>query len=121
MARRRRCYIPLKQRLAAALACLLPEQLRNDMRRLRVPAEEVLKRYTFDHIHLHSLGGADLWWNLDPRRRGEELNLKNSLDTSRVAKVRRLAAEHEDFRRRVLVVRKTKKQKRYRWPKRKMR
>jgi hypothetical protein len=87
----------------------------------RVPALEIISLYTMDHLHLHSLGGPDLWWNLDPRRRGPELNLKNARDTTIAGKVKRLAPEHEDFRRRVLGVRKVKKAKKYQWPKRKMR
>jgi hypothetical protein len=121
MIRRRREYIPLEQRLAAALACLLPQQQRDAFRRDKVPAQTVIRCFTPDHIHLHSLGGPDLWWNIDWRLRGPELNLKNAMDTSIAAKVRRLQPEFEDFRRRVLGVKKTKKPKRYRWPKRKLR
>lgn len=121
MARRARDYIPLTEKLAAALACLLPQEVRDRLRADRVPAAQVISMFTPDHIHLHSLGGSDAWWNIDWRRRGAELNLKDRMDTTRSARAKRLSTEHEDFRRRVLGIRKIKKAKRYQWPKRKMR
>lgn len=111
MTTRKRSYIPLQERLAATLACLLPSWKRDIFRHGRLPAKDVISIFTFDHIHLHSLNGSDKWWNLDPRERGTELKKKDSLDTTIAAKTKRLAADHEDFRRRVLVVRKRKKRK----------
>jgi hypothetical protein len=118
---RRREYIPYEQRLAAALACLLPAELRDRLRRDRIPASEVIKLFTYDHIALHALNGSDLWHNLDPRQRGPDLDRKDAIDTGIAARVKRLAAQHDDFRRRVLAVRKVKRKVTSRWPKRKLR
>jgi hypothetical protein len=120
MARRMRDYIPLTERLAAALACLIPPIRRDELRRERATAKYIISLFTYDHIHLHSLGGSDHWYNLDPRLRGPALKAKDSADTTRVAKVRRLEAEFQDFRRRVLGVHKKRKAA-PRWPKRKIR
>ncbi len=98
---RKRAYIPLTERLAAALACLLPDDVRNDLRRRRKRALAVITLFDMDHIVLHSQGGLDLWWNLDPKLR-EEHRTKSRRDTSIVAKSKRLAKEHEEFRLRIL-------------------
>lgn len=114
MARRKRKYIPYNQRLAAALACLIPQMRRDELRHDHATAKYVISLFTFDHLHLHSLNGSDKWWNLDPKIRGPELNLKNASDTTLAAKVKRLKDDHEDFRKRVLRPVKRRKAKRVR-------
>lgn len=119
MARRKRDYIPYSERLAAALACLLHPEDRNVYRAGMVNADHIIGLFTFDHIHLHALDGADAWWNLDPKLRGPHRE-KSRKDTGIVAKVRRLSAEHDDFRKRVLRPDKRKRKTVSKWPKRKL-
>jgi len=124
MARRRREYIPCEQRLAAALAWLLPAKDRDLARREHWRAQDVIRMFSFDHLGLHALGpqlGSDRWWNLDPKQHGPDLDRKDAIDTGIAARVKRLAAQHEDFRRRVLAIRKVKRKVRSRWPKRNLR
>ena len=87
---RTRKAIPLEQQLAAALACLLPQDQRDALRAAKVPAKTVIRLFSPDHIHLHSLGGSDRWWNLDPKQRPAHAD-KSRQDTSIAAKVKRLA------------------------------
>ncbi len=98
---RKRAYIPLTERLAAALACLLTIDQRDDLRRRKVPAKMVLQFFEWDHLHLHAQGGSDAWHNLDPRQVAQH-RTKSRRDTSIVAKSKRLAKEHEEFRLRIL-------------------
>lgn len=77
---------------AAALACLLPQAKRDELRAAKVPAQTVIRLFSPDHIHLHSLGGSDQWWNLDPRLRPAHAE-KSKRDTSIAAKVKRLLGE----------------------------
>lgn len=113
---RKRKYIPLPEKLAATLAMLLTQAERDALRAAKVPAKGVISLFTFDHGILHALAGADKWWNLTPKRRGRELKAKDGRDTSIVAKVKRVSAEHEDFRRRVLAPVKRPREKRSRFP-----
>lgn len=115
----RRDYIPYSERLAAALVCLLPQEDRDVYRAGKVSADHIIGLFTFDHIHLHALKGADVWWNLDPLLRGPHRE-KSRKDTTIVAKVKRLSTEHEDFRKRVLSPVKTKRKTVSKWPKRKL-
>lgn len=85
----KRHYIPFPDRLAAALACLLPQGQRDQLRADRVPAEQVIALFEQDHIELHALGGSDAWWNLHPTLK-QEHRTKSARDTSIVAKVKRL-------------------------------
>jgi hypothetical protein len=52
MARSR--YIPYPELLAAALAQILPEAMRNDLRRRKVSAEEVIGQFNRHHIRKHA-------------------------------------------------------------------
>src|SRR5262245_732351 len=86
---RRRDYIPLTERYAAALACLLPQALRDLYREKRVPASVIISQFEVDHVVLHALDGADHWWNLDLILKPDHRE-KSRKDTGKVAKVRRL-------------------------------
>lgn len=114
MSNRKRDYIPLPEKLAATLACFLPQDQRDDLRSRKVPASEVLSLFHFDHIVLHAFDGSDLWWNLDPKLVKSHRE-KSKRDTSIVAKAKRLNRKWanpkkvEDFF----------KRKKY-WPKKKM-
>jgi hypothetical protein len=122
MSRRPRKYIPMQQKLAAALACLLPIKVRARMRNDRMSAAAVIRCFTFDHISLHAWGGSgvDKWDNLDPWLRGPELKAKDRTDTARAAKARRIDDKWRDFTRALASGRKPRR-KPSRWPKRRMR
>lgn len=107
---RKRNYIPPPEKLAATLACLLPQEIRDDLRGRKVPASEVLSLFHFDHIVLHALGGSDLWWNLDPKM-VEIHREKSKRDTSIVAKTKRIDKKWSD------IVPETKRKQ---WPKQKI-
>jgi hypothetical protein len=89
---RKRKYISLSQKLAAALACLLPQKLRDEVRTKKIPAAEVIGMFEWDHVHLHSLGGSSDWDNLDPKLKADHRE-KSRSDTSIAAKVKRLQAK----------------------------
>jgi hypothetical protein len=88
---RARKHIRLGTKLAAALACLLPQDQRDDLRRRQVHEDEVLALFEFDHLGLHALMGSDEWWNLDPKLERPHRE-KSGRDTSIVAKVNRIRA-----------------------------
>ena len=90
---RQRKYIPMAERLAAALAEQLPQDLRDELRASKVPAWAVLRLFTPDHNILHAHDGPDKWWNLTMRRRGPELKAKDKADTKIAAKDKRLRGE----------------------------
>jgi hypothetical protein len=90
----KRHHIPLKTKLAAALACLLPQADRDYYRRRNVPADEILRLFEWDHVSLHCFGGSDLWWNLDPKSKAAHRE-KSRRDTGIAAKVRRLSAREQ--------------------------
>jgi hypothetical protein len=117
MARRRRKHISATERLAAALACLLPADIRDMFREAEISAKSVINQFTFDHVKLHAWGGSDKWWNLDPRRRGPALEAKDAADTSRAAKARRIDEKWRPFTRAMAAGRKPPKRK-SRWPSR---
>lgn len=124
--KRERKYLRLRDRLAAALSMLLPQEQRDDLRARKVPAKVVIALFDQDHVILHALGGADKWWNLTPMLRPPH-RLKSRQDTSIVAKVDRLSQDAVEFRRRVLArpcgAKRPKSGKWHNrpWPKRKMR
>jgi hypothetical protein len=89
---RKRKYIPLTERLAAALACLLPQAQRDDLRARKVPAKAVIGLFDQDHIVLHAFDGSDRWHNLDPKIRAPH-RIKSAGDTAIVAKVKRIRGE----------------------------
>jgi hypothetical protein len=92
MSRRKRKAIPLSERLASALACLLPQAQRDELRAAKVPAQQVIRLFSPDHIVLHCMDGEDRWFNLTPRLRAEHAE-KSRRDTAIAAKVKRLQAK----------------------------
>ena len=96
--KKRRKYIPLKHKLAAALACLLPPEIQDDLRHgdWTVPPETIIRMFEFDHIVLHAWSGPDGWQNLDPKLKIAHRE-KTRADISRVAKVKRLDAKWRPF------------------------
>ena len=126
MSRRKRAYIPLIELLASALADRLSIEERDALRRAepRVPARQIVRMFSPDHIALHAFDGADKWWNLDMRRRGADLKAKDRADTSRAAKSVRIRADEEAHK---LAIRKLlrvnadarrQQRKKYQWPSR---
>lgn len=93
MSKRARKHVKVRELLAAALADLLPQEMRDELRAAKVPAKKVIKLFTPDHNILHAHGGSDLWWNLTMRIRGPELKAKDANDTKIAAKVKRLRGE----------------------------
>jgi len=90
----KRKAIKRKEYLAAALACLLPQDQRDALRAARVPAEAVLRLFTPDHIVLHCFETPrrDEWHNLTPALRPAHAE-KSRRDTKIAAKVKRLRGE----------------------------
>jgi hypothetical protein len=88
---RRRKAIPLSEQLAAALACLLPQAQRDELRAAKVPAKAVIRLFSPDHIGLHCFEAKDRdkWHNLTPMLRGPHKE-KSRRDTTIAAKVKRL-------------------------------
>ncbi len=89
--KRARKYISLREKLAAALSMLLPQEQRDELRAKKVPAKVVIGLFDFDHAILHALGGPDIWPNMTPLLRVPHRE-KSRRDTSTVAKVDRITA-----------------------------
>ena len=95
----KRAHVPMQEIAASALADKLPIEERDRLRAAEVPAQNIIRMFTPDHVCLHAWGGSDKWWNLDMRRRGEDLKKKDAADTSRAAKavrIRRAEDAHEN-------------------------
>jgi hypothetical protein len=94
--KRRRKYILVDERLAAALAMLLPGLMREQMERERTRAKVIVGMFDFHHVVPHSLGGRDRWYNLTPMLRSEHrAETKQTVKT--VAKVRRIVGKWRLF------------------------
>lgn len=91
--KRARKYIPLPERLAAALAMLLPQEQRDDLRARQVGCDAVCELFDMDHVVLHAIGGEDRWWNLTPMLREIHRGEKSPRDTKIAAKIKRLRGE----------------------------
>ncbi len=116
---RKRDYVRLPEKLAATLACLLPQEVRDDLRNRKVPAPEVISLFNFDHIVLHAFDGSDLWFNLDPKLIQPHRE-KSKKDTSIVAKAKRIDKKWAEFTSKVLA-KPQSIEKKHKWPKRKFR
>lgn len=86
---RKRKAIPLEQQLAAALACLLPQAQRDELRRDRVPAKAVIRLFTMHHLDYWALSEDNHWSNLDPMLRASHA-ARFGQDAAAIAKVKRL-------------------------------
>jgi hypothetical protein len=118
MKRRRtrpRKYVAMREKWAAALSMLLPQAVRDELRERRATAKEVISLFDQDHVVLFAFSGADKWWNFTPMLRAPHRE-KSRRDTAIVAKVRRLSANEEDFRRRMLKPNKPRVTRDGRWP-----
>jgi hypothetical protein len=116
-----RAYIPYPERLAAALACLLPQEHRDDLRQRMVDSAAVLGLFHFHHITFHANRGSDFWWNLHPMLNASHRERTRTVDIPAIAKGKRLTFKHEEFRRRILAKEPGKSARPpSRWPKRAM-
>jgi hypothetical protein len=115
-----RAYIPYPERLAATLACLLPQEHRDELRQRMVDSAAVLGLFHFHHITFHANRGSDFWWNLHPMLIATHRERTRKIDVPAIAKGKRLAREHEDFRRRLLAKDAGIARPPSRWPRRKM-
>lgn len=96
MPKRKRKGLTLTDKLAATLACLLPAEQRDDLRKRRLPAKVLLSLFEFHHIQFHSLDGSDDWYNLHPMQK-EDHRVRSKSDTSVVAKIRHQEAKWSEF------------------------
>ena len=97
MSRRRskrpRKYVAIREKWAAALSMLLPQELRDELRAKQVPAKTIISMFDQDHVVFHAIGGADRWWNFTPMLRGPHRE-KSRRDASTIAKMKRVGRAH---------------------------
>lgn len=99
---RQRSYIPYPERLAATLACLLPQEQRDDLRRRKVGRDVVIGLFDFHHVAFHAAGGSDEWFNLHPMPTHEHKERTAKIDIPAIAKAKRLTRDQQEFCRRIL-------------------
>jgi hypothetical protein len=100
----KRKAISLKTKLAAALACLLPQDER-DRLRAKGSEDDVISLFHFDHIIPHADNGSDCWFNLDPLLVDAHREKTAKVDVPRIAKgkrIRRKEAEHHQRMREIM-------------------
>jgi hypothetical protein len=93
-----RKHIPLREKLACALAAQLPQDERVLLIQQRADAELILRRFEWHHVALRSRGGADAWYNLDPMPVAAH-RARTPADISLAAKSRRLEERWAPFMR----------------------
>lgn len=98
----RRDHIPLKVKLAAAL-CVIGEI--PYLHAKRMTPEQVLSLFQWDHWPFPKgkpYNGPDAHWNLSPRLIKAHREKTATVDQPLFAKTRRVTAENEEFRRKML-------------------
>ena len=85
----KRKAIPLAEQLASALACLLPQAQRDELRAAKVPAKSVIRLFTMHHLDYWTFSENDRWWNLDPLLRRVH-DARFPADAAAIARVKRL-------------------------------
>jgi hypothetical protein len=115
-------YTRHEEQLAAALLQLLPAEIAIELRRRKATAKEIRALFQLDHGVLHAHDGANaawnLWWMITPDHRE-----KSKADTSKAAKTKRISAETEAFRAKLLaktghgIIREPTKKSKMSWPK----
>jgi hypothetical protein len=74
----------------------------------RMTAKEICAKFEFDHgVHV-AIGGNNHPTNLTPRLPPEHAEKTNKIDKPQIAKTKRVAAEQEEFRRRMTTAQPTK-------------
>lgn len=115
--KRKRKAIPLGEQLGAALACLLPQEIRDELRLRKAPWRQVRSLFEMHHIVLHAHDGSDRWHNLHPMLK-EEHRERSKIDTSIAAKTRRLDDKWRSFMRAIAKGQKPKKRGKSKWQRR---
>lgn len=115
----------LRTKCAAALLALTDERgerLIPHKHAKAMSADQIISLFQFDHHPIRAeAGGPTEPWNLDPRLIPEHRDKTARRDIPEIAKIKRVTAAEEDFRRRMLVPKDQREPRRSRWPKRKMR
>jgi len=78
---RPRKYVAIREKWAAALSMLLPQDVRDELREKKVPAKTIISMFDQDHVIFHAWGGPDRWWNFTPMLRAPHRE-KSRRDTS---------------------------------------
>lgn len=109
MIKRKRAHISLKTKLASALLQMVRP---NDSGKFvqiipyeeskNLSADEIISRFEFHHGILHVHDGPDDPWNLMPKLKHEHKKQSAKIDIPAAAKVRRITAKQEKFRRNLL-------------------
>ncbi len=76
----------------------LPDHLRGK----DVDVDVVLKAIEWDHIVPVAIGGSNEFWNLQPLLKEDHRKKTSHIDVPQIAKTKRLAKAHEEFRRKML-------------------
>lgn len=125
---RKRKYISMEERLAAALRQMLHADPETGVISPAIPyaeakamtAKQVIARFELAHGIAHALMGPDKHWNLTYTFKAKHRRDTAKIDQPAIAKVKRLSTAQKEFRRTVLKPSKAMKRKRpaSRWPKR---
>jgi hypothetical protein len=94
--KRPRKYVAIREKWAAALSMLLPQDVRDELRERRAPAKEIIALFDQDHVVLHAFDGPDRWWNFTPLLRPAHRE-KSKRDTAIVAKSKRIEKAQAHF------------------------
>ena len=93
---------PLREKLAAALAVIAGVPFED---RKRMHADQIISLFHFDHDpipHAAPFNGQPVHWNCTPRLIKDHREKTAKDDVPMIARVRRVAPKHEEFRRRML-------------------
>lgn len=82
-------YIPAQQRMAAFASMLLPEAERNELRKRKACAGEVLERFEMHHVIYHAWTKENRWWNLDPQLKADHKR-RTKIDIAIIGKAKRI-------------------------------
>lgn len=112
----KRGHIGLKTKLAAAISAMF---LTHDEAKA-LSEDQVLSLVVWDHDPIpHAHDGEDAHYNLTPRLIADHRKKTAKTDIPMIAKVRRISADQEAFRQRLLTPRDEREQKKPRWGSRK--
>ncbi len=85
----------------------------------QMTSAQIIGLFDFDHYPFRvEAGGPTEPWNLVPRFKPAHRIKTAKIDIPEIAKIKRVSAEHDEFRRRVLTPRNQREPRRSRWPKR---
>lgn len=113
----------MREKLAAALALLAGVPFEH---RKLMTADQIISLFQFDHDphpHAAPFHGPSVHWNCTPRLIADHREKTAKKDVPMISRVRRVSAENEEFRRRILARHgqdEAPPKSKSRWPKRKM-